>query len=86
MSKLIKLGDKVCDKVTGFTGIATARIEYLHGCIQIEVMPPVDKDGKKPDAVWIDQPRLDVWKEKAVDVKRSATGGPDRCSSDMKRG
>ena len=28
----IKLGIKVRDKVTGFEGIATARIKYLNGC------------------------------------------------------
>jgi len=27
----IKLGWKVRDTITGFTGIATARYEYLHG-------------------------------------------------------
>ena len=86
MSDSIKLGDKVQDKITGFIGIATARIEYLHGCVQIEVMPPVDKDNKKPDAIWMDEPRLESIKEKAVNIKRMAMGGPDMSPSDIKRG
>lgn len=83
---MIKLGDKVRDKVTGFTGIATARIEYLHGCVQIEIMPPVDKDGKKVDGIWIDDPRLESIKDDAVKIKPKSTGGPDRSPSDMIRG
>ncbi len=86
MSDSIKLGDKVQDKITGFIGIATARIEYLHGCVQIEVMPPVDKDNKNPDAIWMDEPRLESIKEKAVNIKRMAMGGPDMSPSDIKRG
>lgn len=86
MNESIKLGSKVRDKVTGFTGIATARVEYLHGCVQIEIMPPVDKDNKKPDSIYIDEPRLEAIEEKAVNIKSTATGGPDMRASNIKRG
>jgi hypothetical protein len=32
----VRLGDKVRDRVTGYSGIATSRTEFLNGCIQIE--------------------------------------------------
>ena len=36
---MIELGEKVKDTITGFTGIATARTDYLYGCIRVEVEP-----------------------------------------------
>lgn len=41
----IKLGTKVIDTVTGFTGTATSRIEYMTGCTQYGVAPRVGADG-----------------------------------------
>ncbi len=74
---MIKLGDKVKDKVTGFTGIATAKCEYLNGCIQFCVMPKMKaKDGKHPDGIFVDQGQLDVVGAKKVVVKKKRTGGP----------
>ena len=55
---MIKLGTKVKDSITGFEGIATSRVEYLIGCTQIGITPPVDKDGKVPDVVYLDEYRL----------------------------
>ena len=40
------IGDRYRDRVSGFAGIIVARIEYLDGCVQYELKPPVDKDGK----------------------------------------
>ena len=56
----IKLGSKVRDIVTGFEGIATARIRYLNGCIQYCVEPEVDKEGKMPKHHYIDFGQLEV--------------------------
>lgn len=36
---MIKLGDKVKDKISGFEGLATARSEFLYGCVRILVEP-----------------------------------------------
>lgn len=44
----VNLGDLVKDKVSGFTGIATSRTEFLNGCVRFGVSPnELDKD-KKP--------------------------------------
>jgi valyl-tRNA synthetase len=56
----INLGDKVKDKVSGLVGIATARTEWLHGCVRIAVQPQEVKDGKPVDAHYIDEPQLEV--------------------------
>lgn len=55
----IKLGQRVKDLVSGFVGMTTARTEYLNGCIQFSVTPPVDKEGKKPDGIWFDEEQLE---------------------------
>jgi len=68
---VIKLGDEVKDKVTGFEGIAMARTEYLYGCVLIGVLLKVlSKDEGKPiDWVWFDEQCLDILSE-------AKTGGP----------
>jgi hypothetical protein len=53
----IKLGTTVTDSVTGFTGVATSRTEYLNGCIRVGVQP-VAKDNKIEDAFHIDEQQL----------------------------
>jgi hypothetical protein len=72
----IKLGDKVKDKVTGYEGIATARVEYLNGCTQYGVSGKVGEDGKVPEALFIDHTQLEVVAEGAVQVESQDTGGP----------
>lgn len=66
--KSIKLGHNYTDSVTGFSGIAIARIEYLTGCTQYQLQPKIDKDGKVPDSVWFDENRLSA--------NATSTGGP----------
>ena len=55
---MFKLGSKVIDLVTGFSGIVTARVEYLNGCRQYCVTPSVDKEGKKQEHDYIDETQL----------------------------
>lgn len=71
------LGDKVKDLVSGFTGIAFARYEYLNGCIRYEVAP--DKLGKTGDVMdgrVFDESQLTLVKALAVKVPPKDTGGP----------
>ncbi len=74
----IKLGSKVRDKVTGFTGIATAKIEYLNGCIQICIKPPVDKNNKMPDVEYVDIDQIEILEEEKITFLKKLTGGPQR--------
>jgi hypothetical protein len=73
---MISLGDKVKCKVTGFSGIATQRVENLNGCLQFTVSPPIDKDGKYSDRCCIDVENLEIVKAAAVKVDTRPGGGP----------
>lgn len=55
---MIKLGDTVRDKLTGFSGIATARVEYLFNPPEIRVESTVLRDGKPVDGIWISEARI----------------------------
>ncbi len=70
---MITLGDKVKDKITGLTGIATERREFLNGCIQYAVQGKA-KEEKMPDAWYIDEQQLEVVGVK-IKIKKTPTGG-----------
>lgn len=78
----IKLGSKAKDKVTGFEGIVTAEVNYLTGCAQYCLVPPISSDGKIPDSHYFDGARLEVLQEDAVvpeTVQENGNpGGPNR--------
>jgi hypothetical protein len=58
---MIKLGQEVKDKVTGFTGIAVFRAEHLFGCIRIGVKPQeFGKDGRLQEQEFFDEGALEV--------------------------
>lgn len=55
---MIQLGKVYEDSITGFRGVATARAEYLYGCVQIQLTSKkMPKDGK-PVTHWFDEPQL----------------------------
>jgi hypothetical protein len=56
--RIVKLGDKVQDTVTGFTGIVTARTEFLHSGPRCLVEARVIDDTPAA-AAWFDEPRLE---------------------------
>lgn len=55
---MIKLGSKVKDPVTGFTGTAVARTEYAWGCVSVGVCSNELHEGKPIDWQWFDEKRL----------------------------
>lgn len=72
----INLGDRVKDMVTGFTGIAIGRTEWLNGCTRITVQPEKLKDGKIVETGCFDEPQLVVVKKDQIPVGNRDTGGP----------
>lgn len=66
----IKLGSKVKDVLTGFVGFATARCEYINGCIQYEVTPKELKDGTIQKPLWMDEQRLGTVGKKAAKTRK----------------
>lgn len=77
--------------VTGFTGIVTARIEYLNGCLQYCVKPKSHKDNKDEEGLYIDASQLIIfskkskhiitgvpWEGPAITKSKKAPGGPQQ--------
>lgn len=88
MENKIHLGMEVRDRITGFTGIAYSRTEFIRGCCRIEVVPKVKEEGKVPDTYVVDEPDLEivgpgVYTEKeSKSTKVKDLGGPhDRYST-----
>lgn len=75
---MIELGVKAKDKITGFAGTVTGRSEYLTGCAQYLVAPPVGKDGNVRDSCWFDEQRLTVTGTSRISLDNSRTPGPDK--------
>ena len=69
----IELGVEVECRVTGFRGIVTSRVEYINGCIQYCVRGKIKKDGKYPEAEYIDGEHLKVV-GKGITIKRNESG------------
>ena len=70
-------GDKVKDKVTGFVGIVESATIWLNKCKRYTVRPVIERDGKFPEGVGLDEEQLELIKAEKVQVdKEEQTGGP----------
>ena len=79
-NRLPTIGDKVKDRVTGFTGIVNAHARHLAGCDRLWVLPAVGADGKLPDGHWFDIDMLEIVEANAIEpivYDRKAPGGID---------
>lgn len=74
MADKVKLGERYRDTVSGWEGIATARYEYMNGCVRIEISHK-DKDGK-PEAFAFDIQQIELVKGDKITPTPRATGGP----------
>ena len=85
---MIRLGSRVKDSITGFTGIAIGRTDWLYGCSRICVEPEkLQKDGKAFESLWFDEQRIIVIKEMGPKVSKSSsatTGGPHNDNSSQR--
>lgn len=57
--RCLVLGTEAKCVVSGFTGILTARCEYLNGCVQYCITPPVNDKGEHVDGRYIDEHQLE---------------------------
>jgi hypothetical protein len=71
----IRLGSAVKDKLTGFSGIATAVTVWLTGCTRYAVQPRKLDKGKVQDPIWFDQDQLEVIGH-GVNIEIATPGGP----------
>lgn len=70
-----ELGVKAKCKITQLTGIITARSEHITGCNRYMIEPPVDKDGKLTDRMWIDEDIIEILDKKPI-IQKTAPAGP----------
>jgi hypothetical protein len=66
---MVNLGANVTDRITGFSGIAIARTEYLYGCVRVCVEHGKLRDGKPIEGQWFDEQRLSA-------TSKAKSGGP----------
>lgn len=60
---MVELGDRVKDKITGFSGIVIAKAEWITGCVRIGVLPE-KSEGSLPEPEWIDEVYLEILNKK----------------------
>jgi hypothetical protein len=75
---MIKLGELVKDKITGFTGIATSMTQWLNGCVRVGITPRELREGKPIESVVFDQEQIEVVGD-GLNIPARQTGG-DRVS------
>lgn len=73
----IILGSKYRDKITGFEGVATGYVTYISGCNQVLIQPPIGKDKKPGEALWLDEQRLDQVGKQTIVLDNSRASGFD---------
>jgi hypothetical protein len=75
------LGFLAKDAITGFTGVAVARTQWLNGCWRISLQPRELKDGKPIENHTFDIQQIKVLEEQpavveAAPVGQKRPGGP----------
>jgi hypothetical protein len=71
----IQLGNRVRDIVSGFEGIATSRVEYLNGCVQLCIRAKaVDNKYEDASSVYVDIGQVEKIDDGIV-VPKKKTGG-----------
>jgi len=83
---MIELGQEGKDKITGFKGIITARHQYLTGCDQYTLSPPMNKEGTLGDNFQFDEGRIEITGEgiNKKKVSSASPGGPQHFSRGVK--
>ena len=69
------LGSIVRDVVTGFTGVAVSRTEWLHGCVRVGVQPRELHEGKPIESSVFDEAALEVVSETFPQLRQPDEGG-----------
>jgi hypothetical protein len=73
-SMATELGATVKDKITGFKGVVTGRVEYISGCNQVLVTPSIKADGDLNDARWFDEDRVELQPDPVISLTITSPG------------
>lgn len=85
VKRSVKIGAIYRDRVSGATGTAIRRIDFLGGCTRVTLQGKVGKDNKRPEAFMVPVESLEIVDEKPAEIakeKVTKTGGPG--STDQK--
>lgn len=78
--KAVKMGSKVRDRISGFSGIATAIAVNMYGTQHVAIEPDKCHEGKPVKASWFHSTRIELVEEKVPPVSKSSSarsGGPE---------
>lgn len=64
----VKLGSRVRDQITGFTGIAVGYSRWMYGCNRFVVESESLKDGKPLGDEWFDEQRIETIDEGVIPI------------------
>lgn len=78
------MGDKLTDPITDFEGVYTGRATHLNGCARVFIVSKQNKEGKIITK-WIDEPQVELVKEKVIKPGSKKTGGPLPYGTSLKR-
>lgn len=80
MKDEIKLGDKVKDTITGYSGVCTAIITFLNGCRRIGIQGKgLDKNNLPVDPYYVDETTVVLVKKQVEKTKQAEKGGANFC-------
>jgi hypothetical protein len=80
---LYELGLTGKDKITGFTGVLTSRVQCLTGCNQYHLQPTEIKDNKYPSGVYFDEHRIEILPTPKVTLEKSTPEQRNGCDVPM---
>jgi hypothetical protein len=66
MGDKIELGDKVRDRISGFTGIAVGRTDWMYGCSRVVIAPQELHNGSLVDSQAFDIQQLELLEKKVI--------------------
>lgn len=72
------LGRTVKDKINGFSGVVTGFCQYLTGCNQVLITPPLAPDGAVRESHWVDVQRIETVGDLVVRLDNGSTPGFDK--------
>jgi len=73
---MVELGDLAQCKITQLKGTVTNYAKCITGCDRVYIQPPIDKEGKARDGMWVDVQTVDVIKKAYVKVNEVRERGP----------
>lgn len=81
---MIRLGDRVKDKITGFTGVVVGITSWLNGCVRVGIQGASLKNGIPLGTEWIDEAQLKLVKAGVIKAVAEGPAGPRRDAQRMK--